>query len=132
MKNSRPRCAASSTPCWAWPKPPIAAACGCWRNLEQSAPCGNCDNCLNPPPVWDGTDATARKLLSTIYRVHEASGLTLGTGHIRWTSCAGILVQQFRHDKALHLWPGARTTPRRNCAVRCANFLPPAPWACTR
>ena len=36
---------------------------------EQSTPCGNCDNCLNPPAVWDGTDA-ARKLLSTIYRVH--------------------------------------------------------------
>ena len=32
---------------------------------EYSTPCGNCDNCLNPPAVWDGTDA-ARKLLSTI------------------------------------------------------------------
>ena len=32
---------------------------------EDSQPCGNCDNCLSPPPVWDGTDA-ARKLLSTI------------------------------------------------------------------
>ena len=29
---------------------------------EASTPCGNCDNCLNPPQVWDGTDA-ARKLL---------------------------------------------------------------------
>ena len=48
---------------------------------EASEPCGNCDNCLNPPAVWDGTDA-ARKLLSTIYRVHAASGLTFGTGHI--------------------------------------------------
>ncbi|GAA4424694.1 DNA helicase RecQ [Acidovorax lacteus] len=43
--------------------------------------CGNCDNCLNPPAVWDGTDA-ARKLLSTIFRAHEASGLTYGAGHI--------------------------------------------------
>ncbi|MCT9811414.1 DNA helicase RecQ [Acidovorax sp. Be4] len=48
---------------------------------EDSTPCGNCDNCLNPPAVWDGTDA-ARKLLSTIYRVHEACQLTFGTGHI--------------------------------------------------
>ncbi|MCD2512490.1 DNA helicase RecQ [Comamonas endophytica] len=48
---------------------------------EASTPCGNCDNCLQPPAVWDGTDA-ARKLLSTIYRVHEASQLTFGTGHI--------------------------------------------------
>ncbi|AVP56594.1 DNA helicase RecQ [Pulveribacter suum] len=48
---------------------------------EESAPCGNCDNCLQPPAVWDGTDA-ARKLLSTIYRVHQASGISFGTGHI--------------------------------------------------
>jgi ATP-dependent DNA helicase RecQ len=49
---------------------------------EKSTPCGNCDNCLNPPPaVWDATDA-ARKLLSTIYRVHQASGISFGTGHI--------------------------------------------------
>ncbi len=48
---------------------------------EHSTPCGNCDNCLNPPAVWDGTDA-ARKLLSTIYRVQQASGLSFGTGHI--------------------------------------------------
>jgi ATP-dependent DNA helicase RecQ len=43
--------------------------------------CGNCDNCLTPPAVWDGTDA-ARKLLSTIYRVQQASGISFGAGHI--------------------------------------------------
>ncbi|MEG0114159.1 MAG: RecQ family ATP-dependent DNA helicase, partial [Comamonas sp.] len=43
--------------------------------------CGNCDNCLNPPKTWDGTDA-ARKLLSTIYRAHEASQITFGASHI--------------------------------------------------
>ncbi len=48
---------------------------------EASQPCGNCDNCLNPPAVWDGTDA-ARKLLSCIYRVQQASGISFGTGHI--------------------------------------------------
>jgi ATP-dependent DNA helicase RecQ len=45
------------------------------------ARCGNCDNCLAPPEVWDGTDA-ARKLLSTIYRVQQMSGISYGTGHI--------------------------------------------------
>ncbi|ODS66942.1 MAG: ATP-dependent DNA helicase RecQ [Acidovorax sp. SCN 68-22] len=67
---------------------------------ESSQPCGNCDNCLNPPPVWDGTDA-ARKLLSTIYRVHEASGLTFGTGHIMDIVRGKDTekVQQFGHDK---------------------------------
>ena len=48
---------------------------------EASGPCGNCDNCLQPPALWDGTDA-ARKLLSTIYRVHQNSALTFGAGHI--------------------------------------------------
>jgi ATP-dependent DNA helicase RecQ len=48
---------------------------------EPSEPCGNCDNCLQPPAIWDGTDA-ARKLLSTVYRVQQASGISFGAGHI--------------------------------------------------
>ncbi len=43
--------------------------------------CGNCDNCLTPPAVWDGTDA-ARKLLSTIYRVQQMGGSRYGAVHI--------------------------------------------------
>ncbi|MBA6326419.1 DNA helicase RecQ [Colwellia sp. MB02u-6] len=39
-------------------------------------PCGNCDNCLNPPLTWDGTSA-ARKALSTVYR----TGQRFGVGH---------------------------------------------------
>jgi ATP-dependent DNA helicase RecQ len=48
---------------------------------EASQPCGNCDNCLQPPDVWDGTDA-ARKLLSTVYRVQQMGGISYGAGHI--------------------------------------------------
>jgi ATP-dependent DNA helicase RecQ len=48
---------------------------------EESRPCGNCDNCLSPPTVWDGTDA-ARKLLSTVYRVQQASGISFGAAHV--------------------------------------------------
>ncbi|MFN5498151.1 MAG: DNA helicase RecQ [Burkholderiales bacterium] len=48
---------------------------------EPSEPCGNCDNCLNPPAVWDGTDA-ARKLLSTVFRAEQHSGFSFGSGHI--------------------------------------------------
>ena len=67
---------------------------------EASQPCMNCDNCLHPPTVWDGTDA-ARKLLSTIYRVHEASGLTFGTGHILdvLRGKDSDKVRQYGHDK---------------------------------
>jgi ATP-dependent DNA helicase RecQ len=48
---------------------------------EDSQPCGNCDNCMSPPAIWDGTDA-ARKLLSTLYRVQQASGISFGAGHV--------------------------------------------------
>ena len=48
---------------------------------EDSSPCGNCDNCLHPPETSDATDA-ARKLLSCIYRVQQASGTAFGAGHI--------------------------------------------------
>ncbi|MCC2635097.1 MAG: recQ1 [Ramlibacter sp.] len=48
---------------------------------EHSTPCGNCDNCVSPPAVWDGTEA-ARMLLSTVYRIQQANGLHFGTGHI--------------------------------------------------
>jgi len=41
--------------------------------LEQ--PCGNCDNCLNPPETWDATEA-ARKALSCVYRTGQRFGVT--------------------------------------------------------
>jgi len=45
------------------------------------AQCGNCDNCLHPPAVWDGTEA-ARKALSCIYRFHQHDGFGFGAGHL--------------------------------------------------
>lgn len=48
---------------------------------EASEPCGNCDNCLVPPDTWEATEA-ARKLLSCIYRMHQASGIGYGAGHL--------------------------------------------------
>jgi ATP-dependent DNA helicase RecQ len=48
---------------------------------EASQPCGNCDNCLTPPQLFDATES-ARKLLSCIYRVQQASGSAFGAGHI--------------------------------------------------
>ncbi|MFZ4690430.1 MAG: DNA helicase RecQ [Polymorphobacter sp.] len=40
-------------------------------------PCGNCDNCLNPPALQDATEA-ARKLLSAVFR----TGQRFGVGHL--------------------------------------------------
>ncbi|WP_295641522.1 DNA helicase RecQ [uncultured Methylibium sp.] len=50
---------------------------------EHSQPCGNCDNCLSPPEVWDGTEA-ARKLLSCILRFgqHGRGPRSFGAGHL--------------------------------------------------
>ena len=67
---------------------------------EDSQPCMNCDNCLNPPAVWDATDA-ARKMLSCIYRVQQASGISFGAGHIMdiLRGKATDKVAQYAHDK---------------------------------
>jgi ATP-dependent DNA helicase RecQ len=40
-------------------------------------PCGNCDNCLEPPKSWDAT-VPAQKALSAVYR----SGQRFGAGHV--------------------------------------------------
>jgi ATP-dependent DNA helicase RecQ len=48
---------------------------------EASEPCGNCDNCLEPPQRWDATEP-ARKLLSCIYRCEQASGFGFAATHV--------------------------------------------------
>ena len=48
---------------------------------EESQPCGNCDNCIKPPELIDATES-ARKILSCIYRVQQASGTAFGAGHV--------------------------------------------------
>ncbi len=67
---------------------------------EDSQPCGNCDNCINPPAVWDATEA-ARKMLSCIYRVQQASGISFGAGHLMdiLRGKATEKVLQHGHDK---------------------------------
>ncbi len=44
---------------------------------HPDGPCGNCDNCLSPPPTWNATEA-ARKLLSCVYR----TGQRFGAAHV--------------------------------------------------
>jgi ATP-dependent DNA helicase RecQ len=67
---------------------------------EDSQPCGNCDNCLQPPAVWDATEA-ARKMLSCIYRVQQASGIHFGGGHLMdiLRGKATEKVVQYGHDQ---------------------------------
>ncbi len=48
---------------------------------EASQACGNCDNCLAPPELFDATEP-ARKLLSAIYRCEQASGFGFAASHV--------------------------------------------------
>jgi ATP-dependent DNA helicase RecQ len=67
---------------------------------ETSAPCGNCDTCLEPPQQWDGT-VPAQKLLSTVLRLQRERNQRFGAGQ----SIDILLgrktdkVVQFRHDE---------------------------------
>jgi len=60
-----------------------------------AGPCGNCDNCLRPPPTWDATEA-ARQLLSCVYR----TGQRFGAAHVVDVLLGKTTekVTQHRHD----------------------------------
>ncbi|MFT5172877.1 MAG: ATP-dependent DNA helicase RecQ [Gammaproteobacteria bacterium] len=62
--------------------------------LEQ--PCGNCDNCLEPPQTWDATES-ARMALSCVYR----TGQRFGAGHVIDVLIGKVTerTQKFRHDR---------------------------------
>jgi ATP-dependent DNA helicase RecQ len=48
---------------------------------ERAASCGNCDTCLSPPEIWDGT-VPAQKLLSTIVRLERERDQRYGAGQV--------------------------------------------------
>ena len=59
-------------------------------------PCGNCDNCLNPPQTWDATQAT-RKALSCVYRTGQRFGVTYVVDVLLGKSSERIV--RFGHDQ---------------------------------
>ena len=67
---------------------------------EASQACGNCDNCLEAPALWDATEP-ARKLLSCIYRCEQASGFGFAATHIIdvLRGKPSDKIAKFRHDK---------------------------------
>lgn len=83
---------------------------------EASSPCGNCDNCLNPPDTWDGTEA-ARMALSCIYRFrqHGAQGFApraFGAGHLIdvLRGKRSDKVAQYQHDQLSTFGVGAEVS----------------------
>jgi ATP-dependent DNA helicase RecQ len=75
---------------------------GCRRSVllnyfgEAATPCGNCDTCLSPPELWDGTVA-AQKMLSAALR----TGQRFGAGHLIdvLRGKATAKVEQFGHEQ---------------------------------
>ena len=67
---------------------------------NDARPAATATTACNPPQVWDGTDA-ARKLLCTIYRVQQHSGISFGAGHIMdiLRGKATEKVKQFGHER---------------------------------
>ncbi|MEO1718681.1 MAG: DNA helicase RecQ, partial [Pseudomonadota bacterium] len=63
---------------------------------DLAKPCGNCDNCLNPPTTIDGS-VLAQKALSAIYRTGERFGATYITNVLLGKADQRIV--QNRHDQ---------------------------------
>ncbi len=63
---------------------------------DHPGDCGACDNCRNPPPTHDATDA-ARKLLSTVYR----TGQRFGAAHVVdvLTGKTSDRIERLGHDR---------------------------------
>ena len=58
-------------------------------------PCGNCDNCLDPPETWDAS-LVAQKALSCVYRTGQRFGVTHLTAVLRGE--ADERITALRHD----------------------------------
>ncbi|MDZ4843536.1 MAG: DNA helicase RecQ [Hyphomicrobium aestuarii] len=71
-----------------------------------SPPCGNCDNCLNPPRTVDATDA-ARKALSAVYRTGQRFGVQYVVAVLRGETDERVL--RNGHDKLPVFGIGAAT-----------------------
>jgi ATP-dependent DNA helicase RecQ len=63
---------------------------------EEREPCGNCDVCIEPPELWDGTQA-AQKALSAIFRTGMRFGVTHLTDVLRGKATDKI--KQWNHDQ---------------------------------
>ncbi len=63
---------------------------------ESSAPCGNCDTCVDPPETWDAT-VPAQKALSAIYRTGQRFGAVHLIDVLRGKQ--GERIGRWKHDE---------------------------------
>ncbi len=71
----------------------------------RDAPCGNCDNCLEPVETWDGTEA-AQMALSAAYRTGQRFGVNHLIDLLKGERTEKIA--QFRHDQLPTFGVGAQ------------------------
>lgn len=57
--------------------------------------CGNCDVCINPPQVFDGT-IIAQKILSAVYRLKEAEAMGMIVDVLRGSHNAAVLAKGYQ------------------------------------
>ena len=92
----------------------LAESTGCRREAllayfgeQLPAPCGNCDNCLDPPATFDATEA-AQLALSCVYRTGQRFGVAYLIEVLRGGDDARIA--RFGHDR-LALYGRGRERP---------------------
>jgi len=118
------------------------------ETLDQ--PCGHCDNCIEPPPTWDATEA-ARKALSCVFRTGQRFGVNyvidvlMGKPHERilrnhhdaistWNIGSDLSVNQWRSlfrqllvyaylESDADLYGGLKLTPRARPLLRGEESL---------
>ena len=73
-------------------------------------PCGNCDNCLEPPRTWDATVA-AQKALSCVYRTGQRFGVTHLVDVL--TGARNERIRQLGHDQLSTYGIGAELEARQ-------------------
>jgi len=57
--------------------------------------CGNCDVCINPPQVFDGT-IIAQKILSAVYRLQETEAMGMIVDVLRGSQNAAVLAKGYQ------------------------------------
>ncbi len=76
--------------------------------------CGGCDNCLDPTPTFDATEAV-RKFLACVYRIRERSGFNVGIAHVSAVLAGSTSerVRKFGHDELAAFGAGGEYTQRQ-------------------
>lgn len=88
---------------------------------ETSEPCGNCDNCVSPPVLFDGTQDVL-KLLSCVYRVGQCFGAAYVINVLRGK--ADDWIRQNQHHQLSTFAIGANQSDKywRNVVRQCIGL----------